>query len=216
MGARWVLPVIGLLLLGRMAAGQATVTVEYTNQNIQPSHWVLVVHPDGSGVFDSDAADAEGAGGGTVHLGAVHRELQLSQGFTERVFAVARERKLFNFKCDSGLKVAFQGIKRLSYEGPEGTGSCAYNYSKDETIENLGDQVIAVATTIEAGERLKRLQQHDRLGLDREMEELVVTAHQVQAIELGVIRDVLERIVADDQLLERVRKKARLLLGDAR
>ncbi len=199
-----------------MAAGQATVTVEYTNQNIQPSHWVLVVHPDGSGQFDSDASDAEGAGGATIHLGAVHRDLQLSQGFADRVFTVARERKLFNFKCDSGMKVAFQGIKRFSYSGPEGTGNCAYNYSKDSTIENLGDSVIAVATTIEAGERLKRLQQHDRLGLDHEMEELVVTAHQGQAIELSVIRDVLERIVADDQLLERVRRKARLLLGDAR
>jgi hypothetical protein len=205
----------GVCGLTGVVLGQGTVTVEYKNENLQPSHWILVVHQDGSGQFDSDAGDGPGPAGAVVHTNAVHRELQLTPEFTSRLFQVARERKWFNIQCDSRMKVAFQGWKKFSYSGPEGNGSCEFNYSKDATIEELGSSVIGVASTIDVGERLKRLQQHDRLGLDKEMGDMVEAYHQGQLKELGVIRDVLTGIVADEQVLERVRRKAKLMLDAA-
>ena len=69
------------------------------------------------------------------------------------------------------MKVAFQGWKTLTYTGPAGQGSCTFNYSRDKEIQALGDPS-AVAQTILEGARLEMLLQHDRLGLDKEMEYL--------------------------------------------
>ena len=204
-----------VVLFARSVCGQATVTLEFTNENLQPSHWVLTIHSDGSGQYDSFPSEAVGTESNRVREVAVHRPLHLSQRFVERVFATARQRRLFNFQCESRLKVAFQGEKRLSYSGPDGSGSCEYNYSKDSQIQALGESLIAVESTIEFGERLEVLEQHDRLGMDREMSALYEGSQNGSALEVGVIQETLERIVSDEQVLERVRRKARLLLVEA-
>jgi hypothetical protein len=56
---------------------------------------------------------------------------------------------------------------------------------------------------------------HDRLGLDREMENLVTAAKDGSALEVGAIRETLTRIATDEQVMDRARKKARLLLAQA-
>jgi hypothetical protein len=114
------------------------------------------------------------------------------------------------------MRVAFQGTKRLSYLGPDGSGACEFNYSKDKQIQALGDSLMAVENTVLYGARLEKLLHHDRLGLDKEMESLAEAAHDGNAIEMGAIRDTLTRIASDDQVLERARKKARLLLTQVR
>jgi len=113
------------------------------------------------------------------------------------------------------MKVAYQGTKKLSYVGPYGSGSCEYNYSKDKDIQSLGDSLMAVEATLLSGARLEKLLLHDRLGLDRELDDLVAAAHDGNAIELGTIKNTLTRIASDEQVLERARRKARLLLAQA-
>lgn len=196
----------------RADSGAATVRVEFTNEKLTPSHWVLTVGADGKGKFDAEQGNAAATAPNAIAVGDLHWPIQLSAPFTARVFSVARGRKLFAFPCESHLNVAQQGIKQFSYSGPEGSGSCAYNYSKDKEIQSLGDSFLAVANTLETGARLEKLMQHDHLGVDKELEDLTTAAHEGNAIEMGVIRDILERIAGDDQILERARKKARLLL----
>ena len=111
------------------------------------------------------------------------------------------------------MKVAFQGTKHLSYAGPEGSGSCEFNYSKDKEIQALGESFLAVETTVISGARLEKLVQHDRLGVDQELENLVSAAHEGNAIEMGAIAETLSKIAGDEQVLERARRKARLLLS---
>jgi hypothetical protein len=111
------------------------------------------------------------------------------------------------------MKVAFQGWKTLTYTGPQGQGSCTFNYSKDKEIQNLGDSLIAVAETILEGARLEVLLQHDRLGLDQEMEFLTEAVGDGQAQQICAIREILERLAQDDGVLERVRMRARALLA---
>jgi len=145
----------------------------------------------------------------------VNRDVHLSAQFTARVFETAQRHKWFNQGCESHLKVAFQGWKKLSYNGPEGSGTCTYNYSKDKDIESLGDSVVAVAETIFEGARLEMLLQHDRLGLDKEMEYLVDAAGDGRAQQICAIREILVRLAEDDEVLDRVRKRAKLLLVQA-
>lgn len=204
-------------LVQPLAAQQAAVfEIEFTNAGLVPPHWQLKLNPDGSGQFDAEGGKPAGQDKNQIFAGDVHRAVQLSPELTARIFATARERRLFQFPCESHMKVAFQGTKRLSYSGPEGSGACEYNYSRDKQIQALGDSLMAVENTLLAGARLEKLLQHDRLGLDKEMEMLAEAAHEGSAIEMGAIRETLARIASDDQVLERARRKARLLLTQAR
>ena len=220
--------VLGLLLvagvLPQRMFGQAAGTpstpavfqIEFTNAKLSPPHWVLKFSQDGSGLFESDGGFAAAGERNQIVVGPIRRPVQLSPEFTAHVFTVARQRKLFNFPCEGNLKVAFQGTKKLSYAGPEGAGSCEYNYSKDKEIQELGDSLQGVETTILDGARLEMLLQHDRLGLDKAMEDLAGEAHSGNALEVGTIRETLEKIANDESVLERARRKARLLLTTGR
>ena len=140
-------------------------------------------------------------------------DIQLSKDFTDKVFAMAQQHNWFNEECESHAKVAFQGWKKISYSGPEGQGSCTFNYSQDKQIQAFGESLVGVAETLHEGARLELLLQHDRLGLDREMEYISDSAKDGRLREIVAIRDILQRLAQDDELLERVRKRARSLLA---
>jgi hypothetical protein len=197
------------------ALESAQFEMDFTDARQTPAHWVLKLAPDGSGSFDTDGGnDAHGVDQKIV-AGDVHRTIQLSAGLTGRIFATARARKFFAYPCESNLKVAFQGSKRFSYTGPEGSGSCEFNYSKDKEIEELQNSLLAVETTILCGARLEKLLQHDRLGLDEELGNLTIWVHDGSAQEMGAIRETLTRIASDEEVMDRARKKARWLLTQA-
>jgi hypothetical protein len=192
--------------------------VDFSNPSLTPSNWTLTLHPDGSGHFHSERGSArvkdsqESQGAPEIDAPDVDRDVDVSARFAEHVFETARRHRLFHEDCDSHLKVAFQGWKKLSYSGAEGTGSCGFNYAKDKEIEALGDSLVAVAETILEGARLEKLLRYDRLGLDKEMEFLVEAAGDGRVQQISAIRGILERVAEDDEVLERVRKRSRELL----
>ena len=67
-----------------------------------------------------------------------------------------------------------------------------------------------------SGARMEKLLQHDRLGLDAELDSLQEGVEQGNALEISTIRETLTRIAGDEEVLERARKKARLLLTQVR
>jgi hypothetical protein len=189
--------------------------VEYSNPGLSPSHWTLTIHPDGKGHFHSERGNAPAKDPQTIDAPNVDRDIQLSAGFAERVFQTVRDRKWLNVDCESHLKVAFQGWKKLSYSGPDGQGVCEFNYSRDKEIQTLGDSLVSVAGTILTGARLEMLLQHDPLGLDRETEYLVEAARDGRAQQICAIRSILVRLAEDPGVMDRVRKRARLLMAGA-
>ena len=68
---------------------------------------------------------------------------------------------------------------------------------------NPGRLVEAVAVTILEGARLEMLLEHDRLGLDAEMEFLTEAVDNGQAQQICVIQDILERLTQDQSVLEK-------------
>jgi hypothetical protein len=205
---------ISLPLVAQAPSTGPTVEVDFTNSALSPSHWTLTIHPDSSAHFRSQhATPPSGAPPGDPS--DIDRDLRLSAPFTARVFEAARSHKLFNLECESKLKVAFQGEKTLSYTGPEGHGSCTFNYAKDKEIQALSDSMVDVAATIAEGARLVKLEQHDRLGLYNEMEMFTAGAADGRFEQMSAIREILQRLAADDALMERVRKRARELLVQA-
>jgi hypothetical protein len=200
---------------GTPAAGPLIV-VEFSNPGLTPSHWVLSLRPDGSGHFRSETGAAPGAArSGEMQIPDVSRDILLTPKFTQSVFQTAERHNWFNEKCESHMKVAFQGYKTLSYSGPQGKGSCTFNYSRDKDLQSLGDSFIAVSQTILEGVRLEMLLQHDPLGLDKEIESLSAAAKDGRARQICVIRGILQRLAQDNSVMEMVRKRAQLLLDHA-
>lgn len=212
LAAAWLAPG----LRGQAASSpDAVVVTDFTNPGVSPSHWTLTLHRDGSGHFHSERGDPPAPEPKEMDAPDVDRDVHVSTEFADRVFQVAGEHHWFNEQCESHLKVAFQGWKKLSYVGPEGNGSCTFNYSRDRDIQAIGDQLTGVAETVLEGTRLEMLLQHDPLGLDREMEYLVEASKDGRMRQLCVIKGVLEQLEADPGVLDRVRKRARTLLARA-
>ncbi|MGA3132573.1 MAG: hypothetical protein ABSD59_17350 [Terracidiphilus sp.] len=198
---------------GQTPAADPVFQVDFSNPGLSPAQWTLTLRPDGSGHFRSQVGKATGDGAQAIAAPAVDRDIQVSAAYAGRVFEAAAHHRWFNEACESHLKVAFQGWKTLTYTGPQGQGSCTFNFSREKEIQDLGDSLEAVAETILEGARLELLLQHDRLGLDAEMEFLTEAVGDGRAQQICVISDILERLVQDDAVLERVRKRARMLLA---
>jgi hypothetical protein len=208
-----------LLPLALAAAGQRPpaadpmVQVDFSNPGLSPPHWTMTLRSDGTGHFRSPMGKIPDGSQQVIEAPGIDRDFKVSAEFAARVFEAAGRHKWFNESCESHLKVAFQGWKTLSYTGPQGQGSCTFNYSKDKEIQSLGDSLEAVATTVLEGARLQILLQHDRLGLDQEMEFFAEAVGDGRAQQVNAIQDILERLVEDDGVLERVRKRAKMLLA---
>lgn len=187
--------------------------LDFSNPNLIPAQWTLEFHPDGTGHFRSTRGSAIPTQ--DIEPPDVDRSIQLSAPFAQHVFQVAERKRLFHAGCESHLNVAFQGTKKFLYDGPAGQGSCEFNYSRDNDIQALSDSLISVANTLIEGARIQLLLLHDRLGLDKETEVLVESANDGRAQQIGSIRDILERLENDPAVLDRVKRRARLLLAKA-
>jgi len=214
MRAYWLVAT-AFTLAGQLHAASAAgpvVQIDFSNPELSPPQWTLVLHADGSGHFRSQMGSTPKAALKEIEAPNVDRDIQVSKDFAGRLFAAAQSHKWFNVSCESHLKVAFEGWKTFTYDGPLGQGSCTFNYSRDKELQSLGESMQAVAETILEGVRLEVLLQHDRLGLDQEMEFLTEAVQDGRAQQVCAIRDILERLAQDDDVLERVRKRARALL----
>jgi hypothetical protein len=189
--------------------------VDFSNPNLSPAHWTLTLRPDGSGHFRSERGSGTGAGSQGIETPDVDRDIQVSAEFAARVFQTAQRKRLSRSPCESRLKVAFQGWKKLRLTGPGGEWSCTFNYSQDKEIQALGESLVAVAGTIVEGARLELLLRHDRLGLAGEMDFLVEAEADGRVQQVEAIRGILERLADDPGVMEQVRKRARALLAKA-
>lgn len=207
--------VTAALALPSWSESSAQLRIDFSNAGLTPAQWTLEFHPDGTGHFHSLRGNAAPGDLRYIEAPDVDRDVRVSARFAGHAFQVAQRHKLFNVGCDSHMKVAFQGLKKLSYSGPEGQGSCEFNYSKDSEIQALGDSLVAVATTILEGARLETLLQHDPLGLDKEIENVQEAAGDGRVQQICSIRDILERLSQDPEVMERVRKRAKALLARA-
>lgn len=212
---RWIVLAAAMLAwtVSTRAEGDSLFQVDFTNPGLVPAQWTLEFRPDGTGHFRTVRGSAPAQEG--IEARDVDRDIHLNAQFAARVFQVAEKKNLFKKGCDSHLKVAFQGTKKFTYTGPAGQGSCEFNYAKDPEIQALGDSLVSVATTLIEGARLQNLLLHDRLGLDRETEVLVQSAADGRAQQIESIRDILERLAEDPAVLERVKRRARMLLSKA-
>jgi hypothetical protein len=202
-----------LIALPARAASDPFVRVDFSNPGLYPAQWSLVVHPDGSGHFHAEGGNKPSNESDMVLPARIDRDVNLSSDFASHIFQTVHDKHILNGKCESRLKVAFQGTKKISYSGPEGDWGCEFNYSSIKEIQELGDSFVAVGSTLIEGARLELLLQHDPLGLDKAMQFVVEASDDGRMQQICAIRGILERLQDDPHVMERVRKRARMLLA---
>jgi hypothetical protein len=206
------------------AAPQATqpeVSFQFERPGLTVPKFTLVVREDGTGTYKGEFAPVSGGANGGMLQPAlpgqpIDRTIRVSPGTTESIFKTARSLDYFNIECASKAKnIADTGKKTLSYTGPDGHGSCLYNYSENKAVAQLTDMFQAIAFTMDEGRKLDFMHRYDRLGLYSEIDSLNHEVQEKRALELGNIRQSLTAIVNDEALIQRVRERAVKLLDQA-
>jgi hypothetical protein len=194
----------------------AQVSFRFENQQLQPAKYSFAIYENGSGQFHSEPSDTPLANTASYQplARADDRPVQLSRPVVDQIFSAARAQKFFAIPCEAKDKVAYQGTKKLSYQGPDGSGSCTYNWSKVAAIQKVTSIFESIALTLEEGRRLAVEHKHDRLALDAELGFLLNAVKEGRAMEVQTIQPVLEEIADDEAVLDRARTRARKLLGD--
>ena len=207
--------ILAAMLIALPARGESdrVVRVDFSNPGLYPAQWSLVLRPDGSGHFHAEGGTKPKDSEETIEPAKVDRDVTLSGDFTSHVFQTVHDKRILHGKCESHLKVAFQGLKKISYSGPDGEGGCEFNYSTDKEIQDLGETLVGVGSTLIEGARLELLLQHDPLGLDKAMQYIVEASDDGRLQQICAIRDILVRLQDDPHVMERVRKRARMLLA---
>ncbi len=119
-------------------------------------------------------------------------------------------------KCETRSKnIAQTGEKTIRYEADGKSLECTFNYSDDAGLMGAMAAFQGIAETMQRGERLEHDLRYDRLGLDAEMDSLLKAKQNGSAIEIANITPILQALVQDDHVIDRVRRKAARLLEDA-
>ena len=164
--------------------------------------WKVRLQADGAGTYSEGAA-----------ADAKQMPLTVSAATLERLKQGEHAAK--SGKCETKAKnVAKTGEKTIRYEAEERTAECTFNYSDDVGLMGTTAAFMAIADTMQRGERLQHDLRYDRLGLDAEMEALVEAQKSGSAIEIGNIATVLQALVSDEHVIDRVRRRAARLLQD--
>lgn len=189
---------------------QISFTVE--QPQVEPAAYSLEIYEDGSGSY---RASYTVSATGNSAPEPVERAIQIHDPLLSEAFGDARAHHFFAFNCEGRHpRVAFTGKKTLAYAGPDGAGSCTFNYSKDEWVDKLTRSFQAVAYTLQEGVRLKREQRYDRLSLDDELASLQEAVRDGQALEIENIQPELQSIVRDAAVMNRARGRAYRLMAE--
>ena len=194
---------------------QPVVSFQFERAGVAVPRYTLQVREDGTGSYQADVTPGVESGASTPVAATEHvsRAISLTPAITMKIFKAAREVKHFNIECEAKVKnIAKTGMKTLSYAGPDGRGSCTYNFSEDNDVTMLTDTFLGIAFTLDEARRLDFLHRFDRLGLDAEMSALDEEAKAGRALELGTIAPTLTSIASDTAVMERVRVRAAKLL----
>jgi hypothetical protein len=190
-----------------------TIRFTFDNPQLQPAHYEITIHADGTGHFISRVGSAPPDDIANLPAQGQERDIQLTDAARDRLFATAAREKYFAVKCDAGgAKIAFQGTKNLAYDGPDGHGSCAYNYTQDAKLQWVTTELTGLAATLEEGRRLTVQHEHARLVIDAELETLTTMVKDGQATEVQNIAPILGVIIADENVMLRARRRAQALM----
>jgi hypothetical protein len=192
------------------------VTFAFERKGLAVPKYQIVINRDTTGSYQGEVVQHASGAGVSAQMAPqeFHRQINISGATVARIFKLADQLDHFNKTCASKAKnIADSGTKTLTYSGPDGTGSCTYNYSEIKDVQALTDIFQAIAETMDQGRELDHLHRFDRLGLDAALKALADELGEGRALEVGTIATSLHSIAADPEVMERVRTRASAMLA---
>jgi hypothetical protein len=204
--------VLVLAQAGPPASGSPEIRFSFEHAQLDPSAYTLVIHEDGSGHYQSTPGPASGGDG--IASSPSQRDITVRDPLLASFFQTARSHRFFAMDCEApDAHIAFTGKKTVAYTGSDGNGQCTFNWSRDKELNQLAENLMAVAYTLYEGNRLALEHTHSRLSLDSELENLQDAVKDHRALEIQNIAPELQAIAADPAVMNRARNRARALLN---
>jgi hypothetical protein len=188
-----------------------TVTFEFQGTGLRMDQYSVAVDTTGSAAYESRVQD-------TTEPGVPYSlRFSVSDATRHRLFDLAR--RVDHFKGDfdfTKVRVADTGRKTLIYVDPNGRTETTYNWSENQSIQELTRIFQGIANTIEAGRRLENLRRHDRLGIDAELRKMEDLARMQMLSELQIIAPLLRALLRDEALMRISRQRILKLMQAAK
>lgn len=192
------------------------VTFAFERKGLPVPKYQLTINKDATGVYQGEVVQHASGAGVSAQMAAQEftRPANISGATAARIFKLADQLDHFKKTCASKAKnIADSGTKTLTYSGPDGIGTCTYNYSGIKDVEALTDIFQGIAETMDQGRELDHLHRFDRLGLDAALKGLSDELTEGRALEVGTIATSLHSIATDPEVMQRVRTRASAMLA---
>lgn len=192
-------------------AGESPAVVTFTLDfpDSQPEHYSIRVPSDGPAHYqssgrlssDSDATDS------------FDFDFALSAETRSKIFALSAKAGYFQNGLDSHHKnLAFTGKKTLAYKDAHLAGESTYNFSSNPAAQELTAFFQNLSATLEFGHRLDYDRRYQKLALDQELQRMQEMVQTNVLAELAAIHPILEKIIADQSVVNVARARAQRLL----
>ncbi|MCC7176123.1 MAG: hypothetical protein IT159_13100 [Bryobacterales bacterium] len=166
-----------------------------------PAYVSVRVDKDGSTEFNDEPA------------GEQPIRFKLDPPETEAIFALAAKLGDFSRPLESGLKVAFTGTKVFRFEEGATRREVQFNYTTDPDARLLLDWFERLTETAMHNINLERTLRFDRLGLDKALLLLQVSADRGRLAGASQLLPILDRIAGSKSAFNRVQDRAAALAG---
>lgn len=187
-----------------------TVTFSLDFPQSIPDHYQISIASDGRATYDSTGKlTPDSEPGDPFHL-----DFKVAPETTRRVFDLAAKAKYFEGQVDSGKRnLASTGAKVLTYKDDTRNTHAAYNYSPVPAVQEITAMFQNMSSTLEFGRRLDYYHHHQKLALEEELKTMERMASEKNLEEIQAIAPILQKIVADQSVLNITRARAQRLLS---
>lgn len=197
---------------GPAAPGSPTVTFTLDFPDSQPAHYAIRVPSAGNAHYESSGRPDASSG----VTDSFDFDFPVSAQSRARIFALAANAGYFEKDVDAHRKnIAFTGKKVLRYTDGSRTGEAVYNYSSNASVQELTTLFQNLSATLEFGHRLDYDRRYQKLALNDELKLMQEMKDSRSLAEVNAIQPILEKIVADQSVMNVARARAQRLLKDA-
>jgi hypothetical protein len=175
-----------------------------------PDHYTISVAADGQASYESTGKlTPDSEPGDPFHL-----NFTVDPETTKRMFDLAAKAKYFEGQVDSGKRnLASTGAKVLTYNDDTRHTQASYNYSPVPAVQSITAMFQNMSSTLEFGRRLDYYHHHQKLALEAELKNMERMASDKNLEEIQAIAPILQKIVADQSVLNITRARAQRLLA---
>ncbi len=202
---------------GRAQTDMARIRFHLVRPGLAVPEYTFVVDESGKGTYTAVGVPSRASTNkysvNPVGLAQRVQSLTLNKLAIDKVFGLAREADTFRSCASKRKNIADTGDKELSFHNDTGIDlSCSFNYSESKPVVELTTIFESMAFTLDEARKMEGEEKFDRLGLDGEMTVLVEAVKGGRAMGLSNIQGLLQGLVDDPAVLERVRVQAGKLL----